>query len=494
MSSFSFTPNQQFLFTPEQQYLVTGDAVGGLTLQRASNHSAISSSVEQEPVNPSKDSAHATHITNITATADRQRSMSCDTFDTAISTPDDAELHSDSIESQPISDSAESQPVPDNSEIQLTAESSESRPAPDMAEHQPILDEAKSQLIPDGAESQLVLDDTKPQQIPDEAESQPALDDAKSQPIPDDAESQPALDDAESQDANLLLRTDAQEDELFSHLEFLSSQRKSDRAAVRLEEFKTAPILSGEVSTAFSDLFDQFGLLAEHEKSIDDDDPRLMLNVSPPWSAFICGSQGSGKSHTLSCMLENCLLQGSQVSNVTKPLAGMVFHWDRFTSYGSNQICEAAYLCSAGIPVKVLVSPTNLERMRLAYGNLPNLKAGARQPVVVPMLLSQEQLDMPKMITLMGLRGKDKDMPLYMDVCGSSYYECDSLVLMLLDRFHCSQRDGKGRPAKQSSESERIRLCCIHTKTSYRKVLQWWPGIRVESSPGPPEQFHAIYR
>ena len=28
-------------------------------------------------------------------------------------------------------------------------------------------------------------------------------------------------------------------------------------------------------------------------------DSRLFLNLNAPWSAFICGSQGSGKSHTL---------------------------------------------------------------------------------------------------------------------------------------------------------------------------------------------------
>ena len=32
-------------------------------------------------------------------------------------------------------------------------------------------------------------------------------------------------------------------------------------------------------------------------------DPRLLINVSAPLSAFICGLQGSGKSHTMSCLL-----------------------------------------------------------------------------------------------------------------------------------------------------------------------------------------------
>ncbi|KAF1946957.1 hypothetical protein EJ02DRAFT_492080 [Clathrospora elynae] len=34
----------------------------------------------------------------------------------------------------------------------------------------------------------------------------------------------------------------------------------------------------------------------------------VLLNTNSPWSAFLCGSQGSGKLHALSCMLENCLL------------------------------------------------------------------------------------------------------------------------------------------------------------------------------------------
>lgn len=38
-------------------------------------------------------------------------------------------------------------------------------------------------------------------------------------------------------------------------------------------------------------------------------DPRVFLNGNAPWSAFICGLQGSGKSHTLACMLGLCLLR-----------------------------------------------------------------------------------------------------------------------------------------------------------------------------------------
>ncbi|KAH9469508.1 hypothetical protein Pst134EA_006800 [Puccinia striiformis f. sp. tritici] len=37
-------------------------------------------------------------------------------------------------------------------------------------------------------------------------------------------------------------------------------------------------------------------------------DPRLYLNVNTPFSALICGIQGSGKSHSASVILEGCSL------------------------------------------------------------------------------------------------------------------------------------------------------------------------------------------
>lgn len=32
-------------------------------------------------------------------------------------------------------------------------------------------------------------------------------------------------------------------------------------------------------------------------------DPRIMLNINIPFSTFVCGVQGSGKSHTTACMI-----------------------------------------------------------------------------------------------------------------------------------------------------------------------------------------------
>ena len=117
--------------------------------------------------------------------------------------------------------------------------------------------------------------------------------------------------------------------------------------------------------------FPQYGLLGglsevlkAQEKSgeFHRRDPRILFNVATPSSTFICGSQGSGKSHTLSCLLENCL-SSSIAGRLPSPLTGLLFHYDAFISDYGGSPCEAAFLASdLEIEVKVLCSPTNLSK------------------------------------------------------------------------------------------------------------------------------------
>ena len=94
-------------------------------------------------------------------------------------------------------------------------------------------------------------------------------------------------------------------------------------------------------------------------------DSRLFYNTVSPSSAFICGSQGSGKSHTLCCLLENCLTK-SDASVLPKPWASLVFHYDTFISDDGGSPCEAAYLASMkGVSVRVLCSPTNVATIKV---------------------------------------------------------------------------------------------------------------------------------
>lgn len=105
--------------------------------------------------------------------------------------------------------------------------------------------------------------------------------------------------------------------------------------------------------------------IAEDKKDI-----RVFYNVSAPSSTFICGSQGSGKSHTLSCLLESCLVPS--VANVLpSPLCGVVFHYDTFVSDDGGSPCEAAWLSSnPNLTVRVLCSPTNMRTMKVSTDNI----------------------------------------------------------------------------------------------------------------------------
>ncbi|KAI1468749.1 uncharacterized protein F4812DRAFT_344786 [Daldinia caldariorum] len=164
-----------------------------------------------------------------------------------------------------------------------------------------------------------------------------------------------------------------------------------------------------------SELVPQYGLIGIRQDSADVSVPvedRLVLaNMNVPWSAFICGSQGAGKSHTLSCLLENALIPDNSAGHLPYPLAGMVMHYDKYTSHTSTQVCEAAYLCSSGIPVKVLVSPSNIWAMQNLYGNLPGMNVK-----VLPLYLNEDQLDISRMLKLMAIDPAAKDTPLYMEV------------------------------------------------------------------------------
>lgn len=144
-------------------------------------------------------------------------------------------------------------------------------------------------------------------------------------------------------------------------------------------------------------------------------DSRLFVNMNAPWSAFICGSQGSGKSHTLSCMLE-AALKSSRLGPLPRSLCGMVFHYDKFTGFAASQICEAASLASTGVPVTILVSSSNFHRMERMYENKLNLPPEASKPVVAPLLLEEKQLNIERMMKLMAVDEKEGKISLYMEV------------------------------------------------------------------------------
>ncbi|KAL2841779.1 hypothetical protein BJX68DRAFT_257965 [Aspergillus pseudodeflectus] len=146
-------------------------------------------------------------------------------------------------------------------------------------------------------------------------------------------------------------------------------------------------------------------------RHLHSNDPRLFFNITPPSSTFICGSQGLGKSHTLSCMLEACLIPSSKLGRLPNPLTGVVFHYDTFISDVPGQPCDAAYLASnADVSVRVLCAPTNVASIKAS--NL--LRTYATLNVIIePLQIDQSHLDTKRMMDLMA--ATDDDVPLYME-------------------------------------------------------------------------------
>ncbi|KAI1806183.1 hypothetical protein F4811DRAFT_512153 [Daldinia bambusicola] len=168
-----------------------------------------------------------------------------------------------------------------------------------------------------------------------------------------------------------------------------------------------------------SDLVPQYGLIGtrrDDKSAASPEDDLVIGNVNVPWSAFVCGSQGAGKSHTLCCLLENSLIPSSNAGSLPYPLAGMVMHYDDHANYSTAQVCEAAYLCSSGIPVTVLVSPSNIWAMKRLYSNLPGLPPGSPRPKVVPLYFDEHQLDASRILKLMAVDPTADRTPLYMEV------------------------------------------------------------------------------
>lgn len=69
---------------------------------------------------------------------------------------------------------------------------------------------------------------------------------------------------------------------------------------------KNAVVFSGSILDHYGhDILPQYGLLGgcSLASSPKVADPRLFLNTNVPFSAFICGVQGSGKSHTTACII-----------------------------------------------------------------------------------------------------------------------------------------------------------------------------------------------
>ncbi|GAP90726.2 hypothetical protein SAMD00023353_5200590 [Rosellinia necatrix] len=206
-----------------------------------------------------------------------------------------------------------------------------------------------------------------------------------------------------------------QRDEIMKQQLLLLKPQSTDNP---LGEIDTAPLFTkpvrdhseqSAISTSRAPI-SQYGLLAGDVRYIQSEsleDAPIYYNVAAPSSIFICGSQGSGKSHTLSCILENCLIPLEKLGRLPHPLTGIVFHYDDYSSDSYVAPCEAAYLCShPAVHVRVLCSPTNIRAIKKSYSKLGNVTVEA-------LCLDQTNLNTKRMLELMAF---DRAQPLYAQV------------------------------------------------------------------------------
>ncbi|KAI9731304.1 MAG: hypothetical protein M1834_005207 [Cirrosporium novae-zelandiae] len=167
-------------------------------------------------------------------------------------------------------------------------------------------------------------------------------------------------------------------------------------------------------------LFLQYGLLGssvlcDQTYPALTSDRRLYLNSNIPFSIFICGVQGSGKSHTTSCLIENCLIRSPILGVLQKPLSALVFHFDEYTSYSTFVPSEAAFLAIPDISIpnhahvttiRVLVSPSNYFQLNALYSQIPGV-------TVQPFKLHSQDLTIGTILTLMSV-DQTQATPLYM--------------------------------------------------------------------------------
>ncbi|KAJ5291464.1 hypothetical protein N7478_000715 [Penicillium angulare] len=205
----------------------------------------------------------------------------------------------------------------------------------------------------------------------------------------------------------------ASESQFAYHLSLLAIGTTDDEK----EETISAPIFTGPLLQLPELLPSQFGLLARSKRIQQpgvvnktnegiEDDPRVFFNVSAPSSTFICGSQGSGKSHTLSCLIEDCLVR-SNAGWLSNPLTAVVFHYDTFICDSGGSPCEAAFIAShSGIKARVLCAPTNFRTIQGTYARL-NIQVENLQ-------IDQSDLNTKRMLDLMAVGQEKGAVPLYM--------------------------------------------------------------------------------
>ncbi|KAH7916101.1 hypothetical protein BJ138DRAFT_685652 [Hygrophoropsis aurantiaca] len=205
----------------------------------------------------------------------------------------------------------------------------------------------------------------------------------------------------------------------FEELQLLRDESNDTRNRSKDHEMRTAPILTRDAYAVagYRDHMTQYGVLGRaltiYNKmaGYTPIDPRLYVNTNAPLSAIVCGVQGSGKSHTVSILLENMFIPNLRTIGVLeKPLSGLVLHFGE--GGPSARPCEAAWVGVSNMEgletpkVRVYVSRSALNTMKKVYAPLGD------SVTVEPLFFSEEELDAEAFLSMMAV-GSSDSAPLY---------------------------------------------------------------------------------
>ncbi|KAJ4377930.1 hypothetical protein N0V83_000760 [Neocucurbitaria cava] len=190
----------------------------------------------------------------------------------------------------------------------------------------------------------------------------------------------------------------------------------TDSALKRMDrDIGHAPLLSDDIVTSQSkDLVPQCAFLGTFKEDSDASVTRIFQNTNEPFSTFICGVQGSGKSHTTAVMLENALVASDHLGRLREPVSALVFSYGDFSIGGLGfNISEAAFLAAEKEGFKdhevkkltVLRSASN-RAIETYYRRFPKVE-------IIPFKINAQALDVGTLLTLMAVDDK-VEVPLYM--------------------------------------------------------------------------------
>lgn len=153
-------------------------------------------------------------------------------------------------------------------------------------------------------------------------------------------------------------------------------------------------------------------------------DHSMFLNVSQPFCLVCVGVQGSGKSHTMNTVLENCLIPCpvppvQPITSLQQGMCGLVLHYDQSV----NNVCEATGLRKVDAQIErhfrlndqnvsgvkrmvILVSPTYYKQRKRFYSD--------QEFEIRPLLFKWSSLGAQQLKKLMRL--SEKDTQLYVSV------------------------------------------------------------------------------